>query len=349
MMSTRRLLGAAVRDLPLYVRTLANGSTAYLGIRNRAECITAAPFAGHGFRCEWRWTSDLYAPKIFPLLGRLLFQRALADRPIELAGSPGNTDSSPDVSFVIGHRGRERSPLLDLTLMSIAAQRGVSVEAVVVEQAIGESDLSLPSWVRHVVTPAEDAPFNRAWAFNVGAKVAEGKVVILHDGDMLVPREYAQCVIDRVEAGNEVVDAKRFIFYLSEGDTNAVCRSRRLDDVVPMKIVQNLLAGGSVATTAGAYARLGGMDEGFVGWGGEDSEFWERCALLPRWDFGYLPIVHLWHREQPMKEQTDNPTVNRYSRLAGLPPDERVRRLAAAPRGGAVPRVEDPFADVIRG
>jgi hypothetical protein len=283
-------------------------------------------------------------------LGRWLFRRALADRPIKLAAAPRETAEVPDITFIIGHRGKERAPLLELTLMSIAAQQGAFVEAVVIEQPAGTSELTLPLWVRHLVTRTpEGTPYNRAWAFNVGAAAARGQVLVLHDGDMLVPREYARCVMDHVQAGHEVVDLKRFIFYLSESHTRELCRSKRLPERVPIKIVQNARGGGSMAITTEAYARLGAMDEGFMGWGGEDSEFWERCTLLKVWDYGYLPTVHLWHPDQPRKEQPENPTMSRYSRLAGIAPIDRVRRLASAPRGGAAPRREDPFADVLDG
>jgi len=344
------LLGVVVKDLPRYVRSLADGNTAYLQVHNRAERITPAPSGTPGYRCEWPWTSDLHAPKVVPALGRWLLRRALADRPIELADAPAETTQAPEVTFVIGHRGSERGPLLERTLMSIAAQRGAAVEAIVVEQAAGRSEVALRPWVRHVViATADGAAYNRAWAFNVGVRLAKGGVIVLHDGDMLVPREYARCVLDHVRAGNDVINLKRFIFYLSEADTSKVCRAGELSELLPLRIVQNLLAGGSVAITKDAYERLGGMDEGFVGWGGEDNEFWERCALLPRWDYTYLPIIHLWHPDQPHKEHIDNPAVGRYQKLSRLPPAERVRRLVTAPRGGPAPRVEDPFVDVLTG
>lgn len=344
----RPCLGVLVKDVPRFVRGLVGRDAAYLQVHNRAERMTAAPFGAAGYRCEWRWTSELSATKSFPSLGRWLVRRALADRPIHFADAPSDPERAPEVTFIIGHRGRERSRLLDLTLSSIAAQHGAVVEVLVVEQAPSSSEVLLPPWVRHIVTPTpEGAPYNRAWAFNVGARAAKGTVIVLHDGDMLVPADYANRILDHVRGGSEVVDLKRFIFYLSENDTKRVCDSHDLSELRPIRVVQNLLGGGSVAITTESYARLGGMDEGFVGWGGEDSEFWERCALLPRWDYSYLPIIHLWHRDQPRKEQGDNPTADRYQRLAQLPAADRAARLVAATRGGPTARVEDPFADVL--
>ncbi|HXH40006.1 MAG TPA: galactosyltransferase-related protein, partial [Thermoanaerobaculia bacterium] len=95
------------------------------------------------------------------------------------------------------------------------------------------------------------------------------------------------------------------------------------------EVIQNL-HGGSVAITRGAYAAIGGFDEDFVGWGGEDNDFWERAETLRATRFGYLPIVHLWHAPQPEKLQAaDAPGVQRYVELARVPVQERIARLKA--------------------
>jgi len=83
----------------------------------------------------------------------------------------------------------------------------------------------------------------------------------------------------------------------------------------------------SIAITRDGYQRIGGMDEGFIGWGGEDNEFWERCQTLKLWPYGALPLVHLWHPAQPGKYQADNQTLKRYRDLSKIPPEIRIERL----------------------
>jgi hypothetical protein len=91
--------------------------------------------------------------------------------------------------------------------------------------------------------------------------------------------------------------------------------------------VQNLEAGGSLAITSAAFAAIGGMDEEFVGWGGEDNEFWDRCLTRPTWTWGYEPIVHLWHPSQPLKGQADNPNLVRCRQVMERSPEVRITAL----------------------
>jgi hypothetical protein len=95
--------------------------------------------------------------------------------------------------------------------------------------------------------------------------------------------------------------------------------------------VQNLEAGGSMAIRADTYRAIGGMDETFVGWGGEDNEFWDRCLTRPTWIWGYEPIVHLWHPSQPHKLRSDNPNLARAKELMAQPADRRIAALLRGP------------------
>ncbi|HKS23017.1 MAG TPA: galactosyltransferase-related protein, partial [Thermoanaerobaculia bacterium] len=231
------------------------------------------------------------------------------------------------VSFLIGHRGRARLDLLQATLRSIAGQ-DIAVECIVVEQSRApEVREALPPWVRYVHTPSGELPYCRAWAFNVAARLAASDVLVLHDGDLLVPQRYAAEAFARVGEGNGVVDLKRFLFYLHP--------DRTLE-----KIVQNA-QGGSVVASRAAYQAIGGFDESFVGWGGEDNDFWDRArAASTVLDFGYLPLVHLHHEAQPGKI-VGTPAIERYRRIESIPPAERIARLLQREQG----RLEGPSVE----
>jgi N-terminal domain of galactosyltransferase len=330
----RSLFGVLIKDVPRYMAALGGAPERYLALCNRDEVLQAAP-DGSGYRCEWQWTSDLHAPKVMRRLGARLMGLALRDHPIRLSDAPA--ECGVKVSFIIGHRGDRRLPHLLKTLESIAAQHDVGIECLVVEQDV-EARLRgrLPGWVRHLHTPppAADMPFCRSWAFNVGARYARGDLLVLHDNDLLLSADYASRSLSRMRAGFDVINLKRFGFYLSEAHTHEIFAGRsRIIDHPPESIVQNLLGGGSVAIARETYMRIGGMDEGFVGWGGEDAEFWERAQTLRVWPYGSLPYVHLWHPAQSGKYQGDNPTLTRYRELSAVDPVKRIERLSATASG----------------
>jgi hypothetical protein len=339
LLQTRRWLGAAVREWPLYLRGLAAGDSRYLSLHNRSEKLESGP-GGVGWRCDWQWTSDLHAPKLLPGLGRALLRRSLADHPIAAAEAPATVASAqPEISFIIGHRGAERLPHLLRTLASIAAQRDIALECLVVEQDVKQQlPKVLPTWVRHVHTPppVADMPYCRSWTFNVGVQHARGQLLVLHDNDMLVPNDYGARLLAHFRQGFELINLKRFIFYLTPRHTSALfAGNAELTDCSPLAITQNLECGGSVAISRSAYDRIGGMDESFIGWGGEDNEFCERTQTLRVWPYAYLPLVHLWHPAQPAKQSADNPTMQRFQKLSAIPPAERIDHLRSQPRGRA--------------
>lgn len=335
--SLRQQVGVLLLDLPGFLWIIRHsgkrkdGRSRWISICNRNERLVVGR-DGLGARCDWQWTSCLYAPRVFPRLGRLLMKKSLADWPVVLDGEPARRRDRVEVSFIIGHRGLARLPHLLFTLQSIAAQQGVEYECVVVEQAAAQEIKEfLPAWVRYLHTPLPDRglPYCRSWAFNAGARRARGRLLVLHDNDMLVPHDYGRQLWERYREGYDVVNVKRFIFYLSEQHTSRLISRRKvLVDEPPERIVQNLEAGGSVAVGRDAYFAIGGYDEAFIGWGGEDNEFWERARTLAVWPYGYLPIVHLWHTPQAgKKSRQDNANLSLYEERRKVAPEERIARL----------------------
>jgi GT2 family glycosyltransferase len=310
-MSLRTQLGAFLYDWPRFLRHIGGD---WEQIRNRDETLLSD---GRGVICQWEFSSELHIARVSPFAARWLFRRAFADWPIARRDALQEPIRAPEVSFIIGHRGLERLPNLLETLRSIAGQDGAAIECIVVEQSASrEVEGQLPPWVRYVHTPVPpDMPYCRSATFNAGAAVARGEVLILHDNDILVPERYAAEVLARVREGARFVDLKRFLFYLAEDET--------------LTSIEQNLQGGSIAATRQAYAAVGGFDEGFIGWGGEDNDFRERAhALGGVYAFGYLPMIHLWHPPQPGKRDAAAPAVRRYwEEIRHIPAEERIRRL----------------------
>lgn len=336
--SLKQKIGVIIYDWLRYEKGLHSSAGVdgfhypWVEICNRNESLESAP-KGPGVLCLWKWTSDLHAPKVFSSLGLRLMKRAFQDWPIELRDSPAFGKTDIRISFIIGHRGKERLRHLLATLKSIAAQRNVSFECIVVEQSLArEIGSLLPSWVRYIHTPLPypDMPYCRSWAFNVGARAAKGNVLVLHDNDMLVPQDYALEIMKRHADGFEVMNLKRFIFYLSTFYSERIFSSNAITfDEAPETIVQNLEAGGSVAISKKAYFEVGGFDESFVGWGGEDNEFWERAQTRTVWPFAYLPLLHLWHTPQQAKIEQNKTTAALLEERSRIPVKTRIEELSS--------------------
>jgi len=326
MASIRHRAGALVYDWPRFVRAMARRG-GWVRFRNRNDAVSIDPATG-GVRCEWRFTRDLHISNVFPWTGRALLRRSLSDWPIAFADAPA-MDDEPRVSFVIGHRGEARLPLLLETIATIAAQ-SIPVECIVVEQsATIVAQARLPKWVRHIHTPiaSDSVPYNRSWTLNTGAKAARAKLLVLHDNDFLVPVRYAAELAARHAEGCDFIDLKRFMFYLPQHDSERVMASRDLSNVTPERITQNLCGGGSIAADRDAYFDIGGFDESFVGWGGEDNDFWDRAATRRVFAHAYLPLVHLWHAPQAEKAFVQREGVPRYEELSRVPPETRIANL----------------------
>lgn len=323
-------------------------------VHNRLDDLAPGP-GGLGVHCAWDGSRHLWYYNRQPQASTGLIERMLSDWPMGLADlgvEAACTSDAPDVSVIIPHRGTARVEHLLAVLRSFAMQRGVTLEVIVVEQdhdsTIGSR---LPVWVRHLEDkiPPDEIRFNRARALNVGAAQARGELLLLHDGDMLVPRDYARELLDRSRGGFDVINTKRFIAYLSESSTRRVFACGGLYDLQAEQIVENLRAGGSIAITRSAYAVIGGMDSGFVGWGGEDEEFWDRCQELLVFDAGYMPILHLWHPAQPGKNAVGGRgehTADYYAERMAVPRSDRIAALRAY-RWGSVGAERERMTDVV--
>jgi hypothetical protein len=311
---------------------------------NRREPLLSSPL-GRGFDLEAPWTSDLNLVKAFPAAGRRLLAQATAEWPVTFTDAPPRPASrAPRVSFLIGHRGEERLPLLELVLRSIAAQTTSDWECVVVEQSdVMRLAGRLPGWVRLVESPAPGAlPYSRSWAFNVAARHARGRLLVFHDNDVAVPAAYAEEIVRLHELGFEAMRLSRFVFYLGAAATRELLDGSSLERGIGVDAVRQNCHGHTVVVDRDAYFRIGGHDEGFVGWGGEDNEFYDRLRLLRFHPWGYLPFVHLWHSPQPTRSRPER-ALDYLTRVRALAPEERASRLAAKPFG----RLEGPVEGLV--
>lgn len=309
---TKELAGVLLKDRRRYLEaidgnaTLDNGDPSWVGLRNRNEKLLVNP-DGPGVRCDWRWSSRLHACGVMPAWGGRLMQRALQDWPIRMSQQP-DTGASPQVSFLITHRGDDRLDQLRQVIQSVFAQQNVSVECIVVDLSEKPIVDQLPKGIvyQHVETSHLKPGWYKAWAFNIAARKARGDILVFHDGDICVPDRYAKELKRQLLDGPyQAASIQRFLFYLSRSATERTSGQNQIDVDPPESILQNW-KGGTIALRKDAFFQIGGFDEGFVDWGGEDDEFFDRCSAVKHLRYGYLPFIHLWHPSQPDRHGQDN-------------------------------------------
>lgn len=321
----RQLAGCLIHDVP---RTQFVKHWTFA--RNRSNQLTLSR-EGVDTRPLGNWSEDLYAPKVFPVIGKNLMRRALKQWPVRFSATPVCMNE-PQVTFIIPFRGSERLPHLRATVQSVLAQRNVGVRCLVVEQSVKQVAGDLPPAVEviHLPHPTDPESWRKSWAFNEGVRRAETEFVVCHDADIPVPAGYAELMVRRAEDDHvDVLHVQRFLFCLTKEHTQQLLSGplEKISAVVPQRIRQNW-QGGTVALRRETFFKLGGFDERFVNWGGEDNEFYDRCRTQRTCYSGVLPFVHLWHPEQPFKYAADREAnLREMKRLLNLPPQERILDL----------------------
>lgn len=307
-------------------------------LHNRNETVEKDSVTG-GRRCLWKDSSPLTVARFFPEFGGRFLKHCLRQWPVNFSPQPNAQSEIPEVSFVVGVRGTGRLPQFQTTILSLLGQKDCETEVVVVEQSFRkEFETIIPQGVRYLHTPATsaDMPFNRSWCLNAGATIAKGRIVVLHDGDYVVPAHFARAVARIIQGDIQSARLPRYIFYFNQQDADTIQTELSFDSVRCMdKIVQNNPT--PMALTKESYLGIGGHDEAFYGWGGEDNEFLDRARTLRHCEGAFLPVFHLWHEEAPNRSGDRNAV--RLQQIMSEPADERIARLREREFGQLTPSV----------
>lgn len=278
--------------------------------------------------CCWKGSSPLTVSRFFPQTGHRLLRHCLQRWPVRFNfGGEIVTSSKPDISVIMPIGGEERLPLFWLSLAALRAQRAVRFEVVVVEQSCNPVlHKTLPRDVRyrHLALPKQSTPFNKSWAFNSGVKIAQSGVLLLLDADYVLPQEFLQEVLLDMQNRSAMRPA-RIIFYLNEVTTRSALSDRTLSErcMVDVNVQNNPTP---ISLTRAEYWNIGGHDERYIGWGGEDEEFLDRLRLGNILDGGRLPVIHLWHAPAPQRADGSR-NHELHAGIMRVPARERVSSL----------------------
>lgn len=211
-------------------------------------------------------------------------------------------------SIVVTHRDvdgfRERNLAMVLCHMS-----GLSgAEVIVVEQdrrprlRLGDCGIAVRQCFAY-----NPGLFNKSWGLNVGVRMARAPVLLLLDGDILLETEAVQAAVDACRHGVSAVNPYNELIDLSADDSDAVCDGRRnLEQVHRHRsnrswVKENpCFCGGAYFMDAEFYREIGGQDERFEGWGGEDDAMSLKTVCLAQRTMT-LADAHAYHLYHPRR------------------------------------------------
>lgn len=203
-------------------------------------------------------------------------------------------------TYIIGYRHRmDRLNNLRRTLDWINGFSGAQV--ILVEQDKFSKINHLNLKCQHIFVKT-NMPYNRSWAFNIGLKYSKTNIICCGDSDLIME---PQAFIAGLQATQqyEMVSPYHSVVDLTPNESNFPLESLVKIDRPGRGETDNQkinISGGIAIFRKDALIKLGGWNENFVGWGGEDDFQTIKVKQFLTWTELKAKVFHLYHdRQQP--------------------------------------------------
>ena len=233
--------------------------------------------------------------------------RNICDQPLNSRRTmSSNMDSGVSVSYIISVRLDTPERWRNLRIVLKWLQSFREWQIVVVEQdMLPKIDASrLPVGVQYVFVRC-DEPFNKSRGYNIAYAVAGGDILVFGDADMVMEGRVLSLAVEACRRGFAAVNPYRHMLDLDARESAAFnmdklpgWRESRLSAANRASAMETIcFAGGIFVMRKTAYSEVGGMDEHFQGWGGEDDAM---SIKIARHEGRTLEsrrgtALHLWH------------------------------------------------------
>ena len=205
-----------------------------------------------------------------------------------------------DVTYIICYRdaSEERRIALIFTLNWLW-NCFPDLEVVIVEQDV-ESKLNFelpPNCKKTFVY--NDSLFNRSWAFNVVARNSKKELLVFSDSDIFLKKEDYEKCFNTCEKFDMCKPNLALIY-----NVQITSHNQLIYEILNERKLYTI-AGGLIFMRREAFLRVGGWDERFEGWGGEDAALSKLIINKMKFSILNLDTFHIDHdRSQAKKDET---------------------------------------------
>jgi glycosyltransferase involved in cell wall biosynthesis len=235
-----------------------------------------------------------------------------------------------EITVVLGVRAvasepqRLRNALACLRALNLQDLQRWRYRVVVVEQdRAPQLEKTLAPLCDRYIFAYNPGPYNRGWAFNIGAALAGGNTgtLCLIDADFLVQPDFLSRGLRSVQDGHRALLPYSKVIYMDEVSTRRAIEARFNDPLKPLDVkgyqgrVFTTSQGGSMWVEAALYQEIGGYEERFRGWGREDREFWHRLSRATAISRLDESMLHLNHPSPAMTDRWAQANQKLYDQL----------------------------------
>ncbi|MFI2645918.1 glycosyltransferase [Streptomyces sp. NPDC018610] len=253
---------------------------------------------------------------------RLLYHAAATGQETAARTAPDDQDSDTFVHVVIPFRAREAGSLRERNLhacINALARQTLPRErftvTLVESDAVPRHRAAYASRVDNYVFHRDAGDFNKAAAVNLGTtqEVDRNPLLCLLDADIVLDRGFLARAVASAGASWAALPYED-AFCLDSASSAAVADHHRAarPERAPQRLAGYLIRrppGGCVLVTHDRFTSVGGFDERFVGWGGEDRDLINRLERAGGVERQPGKLLHLMHERPPMRE--DHETIMR--------------------------------------
>lgn len=152
-------------------------------------------------------------------------------------------------------------------------------------------------------------PFPKAKVINEAVKKSNGEILVIADADLFFDPSLLEQAIKQLENNAWVIPFKK-VFNISKKSTQELLKTEPVWPVpIELETRKRKYAamGGINIVPRKYFDKVGGFDERFVGWGGEDDAFAASmnniCGYVKRMDG---TLYHLWHSRRSLGNYAAN-------------------------------------------